>query len=220
MNELIELIKRIGIFMIAAQAVLHFAPGQKYEKYIKLIVGALILLQFVTPLGGILARTETDWGGRLFEMEELLEEEATVGLSGSRTASDIMVESLENEIKSRLNTEIAEDGYMVSDVQIRMNAVDGEEGRQYVMEHMRVVVYRKGAGSVQTNKTEIEKIQIEKIDVDMSGKDSRQETVEDEEGKLFDGETEELANRLRIRFGEILGMDVEDMEVSVYGADE
>ena len=37
MNELVETIKKIGIFMIAAQAVLHFAPGQKYEKYIKLI---------------------------------------------------------------------------------------------------------------------------------------------------------------------------------------
>ena len=50
MSALIELIKRIGIFMIAAQAVLHFTPGQKYEKYIKLIVGMMVLLQFVTTL--------------------------------------------------------------------------------------------------------------------------------------------------------------------------
>lgn len=220
MNELVELIKRIGIFMIAAQAVLHFAPGQKYEKYIKLIVGALILLQFVAPLGGIFAREGTDWGGKLSEMEELFEEDgSTGGLDGMPSAADVMVESLENEIKSRLNAEILEEGYLVSDVQIHMKTIEEDEGRQYVLEHMRVVVYRKAAGSAQTDKTKIEKIQIEKIDIDMRGEDGREETAE-EDNRLFYGETEELADRLRKRFGEILGMDAEDMEVSVYGADE
>ena len=44
MGVLVDVIKKIGIFMLAAQAVIHFAPGQKYEKYIKLIVGILILV--------------------------------------------------------------------------------------------------------------------------------------------------------------------------------
>ena len=108
MNELVTLIKRIGIFMIAAQAVLHFAPGQKYEKYIKLIISILILLQFVTPLDGIISRTETDWSGKLAEMEALFGEEGLTGENKTvSTAADVMVESLENEIKSRLNDEIS-----------------------------------------------------------------------------------------------------------------
>lgn len=220
MNELVELIKRIGIFMIAAQAVLHFAPGQKYEKYIKLIVGALVLLQFVTPLGGILGRAETDWNGKLSEMEALFQEDGMAdGLDSTRTAADVMVESLENEVKSRLNAEISGEGYLVSDVQIHMKTIEEKDGRQYALEHMRVVVYRKAAESVQTDEAKIEKIQIEKIDIDMSGRDDREE-AEEEENRLFYGEAEESADRLRKRFGEILGMDAEDMEVSIYGADE
>ena len=113
MNELVTLIKRIGIFMIAAQAVLHFAPGQKYEKYIKLIISILILLQFVTPLDGIISRTETDWSGKLAEMEALFGEEGLTGENKTvSTAADVMVESLENEIKSRLNDEISGEGYV------------------------------------------------------------------------------------------------------------
>lgn len=221
MSELVELIKRIGIFMIAAQAVLHFAPGQKYEKYIKLIVGVLVLLQFVSPLGGILGRAETDLGGKFWEMEELFYEDGAMGgLDSPPTAADVMIESLENEIKSRLNAEIAEEGYLVSDVQIRMKTIEEKECRQYVLEHMRVVVYRKAAGNSQTAGTGIEKIQIEKIDVDMGGNDDREEAAEEGENRLFYGEAEELAERLRKRFGEILDMDAEDMEVSVYGADE
>ena len=75
MSALIELIKRIGIFMIAAQAVLHFTPGQKYEKYIKLIVGMMVLLQFVMPLRSILNGTEIDWNAQMEEMERMLETE-------------------------------------------------------------------------------------------------------------------------------------------------
>ena len=34
---MLETIRQIGVFMIAAQAVVHFAPGRQYEKYICLL---------------------------------------------------------------------------------------------------------------------------------------------------------------------------------------
>ena len=43
---MLDTIREIGIFMIAAQAVVHFAPGRQYEKYIKSVSGIIILLLF------------------------------------------------------------------------------------------------------------------------------------------------------------------------------
>lgn len=40
---MLENIKEIGVFMIAAQAVIHFSPGRQYEKYIKLVSSVIIL---------------------------------------------------------------------------------------------------------------------------------------------------------------------------------
>ena len=36
-------IREIGIFMIAAQTVIHFAPGRQYEKYIKSVSGLSLI---------------------------------------------------------------------------------------------------------------------------------------------------------------------------------
>ena len=59
-----ENIRQIGIFMIVAQTVIHFAAGQKYEKYLKIIAGVIILLQFISPFmsssGDILARCQEE----------------------------------------------------------------------------------------------------------------------------------------------------------------
>ena len=47
---MLDTIREIGIFMIAAQAVVHFAPGRQYEKYIKSVSGIIILLLFLQPV--------------------------------------------------------------------------------------------------------------------------------------------------------------------------
>lgn len=230
MNELVELIKRIGIFMIAGQAVLHFAPGQKYEKYIKLIIGTLILLQFVTPLDGILSGAGEDWSGRLMEMDTLFEEnDLTEKMGNAPAAADAMVESLENEIKSRLNREISEEGYTVANVQVHMKPFEEDGNRQYELEKVRIVVYRNVPGA-RADDLFVGKVQIDKIEISLDGGEGPKEVSEDgekqedaaerEEKRLFQGEEEKLAERLRERFARVLGLEEEIMEVSVYGADE
>lgn len=231
MNTLVELIKRIGIFMIAAQTVIHFTPGQKYEKYIKLIVGMMILLQFVMPLRSIISGAEIDWNAQLADMEKMMEAEGmTNETAGSSSVAESVMNSLENEIKSRLNNEISGENYVISNVQVSMKISDGEvpvgtgsewkvsdrQGgtgiRQYELEKVRVAVYRRsGFTNDQTagdTGSPIEKIQIEKIDVGGAA------ATEEMTG------TEETAEQLRERFCGVLGMDVEMMEVSVYGTNE
>lgn len=56
---------RIGIFMICAQAIVHFRPKETYEKYLKLLVSVMILIQLFLPMGSFLL------GGG---MEQTLEE--------------------------------------------------------------------------------------------------------------------------------------------------
>lgn len=209
MNELVEMIKRIGIFMIAAQAVLHFAPGQKYEKYIKLIIGTLILLQFAAPLKGILSGAGSDWSGKLLEMEALFEESGlTEEFENAPTAADAMAESLENEIKSRLNQEISEEGYMVSHVQVLMKPYEADGNRQYELERVRVVVYCNAPTS-HTEDLAVEKVRVDKIEISIDG-----------EERLFQGEEEKTAGLLRERFARVLGLEEKIMEVSVYGGNE
>ena len=50
-NSLFQSICRIGIFMICAQAVVHFRPKEAYEKYLKLLVSVMVLIQVFLPIG-------------------------------------------------------------------------------------------------------------------------------------------------------------------------
>ena len=44
----------MGIFMICAQAVVHFRPKESYEKYLKLLVSVIVLIQVFLPIGSFL----------------------------------------------------------------------------------------------------------------------------------------------------------------------
>lgn len=51
---LFQTICKLGIFMICAQAIIHFRPRETYEKYLKLLVSAMILIQLFLPIGSFL----------------------------------------------------------------------------------------------------------------------------------------------------------------------
>jgi biopolymer transport protein ExbB/TolQ len=52
-NILFQTICRVGIFMICAQALVHFRPREAYEKYLKLLVSVMILIQLFLPIGSL-----------------------------------------------------------------------------------------------------------------------------------------------------------------------
>lgn len=53
-NLFFQTICRVGIFMICAQAMIHFRPQEAYEKYLKLLVSIMVLIQLFLPLGSFL----------------------------------------------------------------------------------------------------------------------------------------------------------------------
>ena len=46
---------RAGIFMICAQAIAHFRPNESYEKYLKLLISIMVLIQLFLPIGALFA---------------------------------------------------------------------------------------------------------------------------------------------------------------------
>jgi len=55
---MISIIKEICIFMIIAQAILFFVPGGSYGKYVRLLVGMMLILRLIEPLFGLLVKEE------------------------------------------------------------------------------------------------------------------------------------------------------------------
>lgn len=235
MSALVELIKKIGIFMIAAQAVIHFAPGQKYEKYLKMIVGIMILLQLLSPLYSISVNAETDWNKQFQKIEEEIAQGMPEGIlgeisnAGMGTTTEKVIEELEGEIKTKLNKGIPDENYRVTGVRVSMHVQNDwgkNDSQKYVLEKIRVIVrmgadtgLQKTEGEQSTEKNTqnstgaIEKIQIPKIAAG-GGPEKKEpdETPEDEE--------QETENSLRKKFCNILGMGEEYMEVSIYGTVE
>lgn len=50
-SQLFKMICRMGIFVICAQTIIHFRPDRSYEKYLKLLVSIMILIQIFLPVG-------------------------------------------------------------------------------------------------------------------------------------------------------------------------
>lgn len=48
---------RIGVFVICAQTLIHCRPNGSYEKYLKMLLSAMILIRLVLPISRILTGT-------------------------------------------------------------------------------------------------------------------------------------------------------------------
>ena len=242
MNTLVELIKKIGIFMIAAQAVIHFAPDIKYAKYMKLIVGIMVLLQFLSPIYEIVNGMEADWEKKLSDIEqELGVYGETAEFESTYSAAETAAKSMEEEIKSKLNNaQVADFGgktYTVTNVKIEL-ARDYENGEgtvQYNINKIRVIAWERtngrGADMAMSNAGEaantgnigdVGKIQIDKVEKITGGVDSGENDISEEYNDRKDSHTnvmeDEITDILRERFCGVLGMEESYMEVIVYGA--
>ena len=93
-NSLFQAICRVGIFMICAQAIVHFRPQEAYEKYLKLLISVMVLVQLFLPVGSFLL------GGGGQEAAELLRqfgadlEESMKAASENAAATDALLEQM------------------------------------------------------------------------------------------------------------------------------
>ncbi len=187
---MLETIRQIGVFMIAAQAVVHFAPGRQYEKYIKSVSGIMILLLFLKP---VLQSAGAEWE----EPRALLEKwEASADLPDFSVkmqtggVTEEVAARMETALMGRLNREFTGEAYFVSRVSLRLVQDPGAEAGTLLPE---ITVFLRERAEAEAGR----RIEIGEIVIG--------QTPETDAGEPF--------SSYRSRFAVLLEMEEERVEV-------
>lgn len=98
MDELVEWLKQIAVFMVLCETILSFSPTKTYKRYIKPFVGMILLFRISVFLFGAV---EIDWNKRIEDVFVHYEESVGHYLENST----IVNEEKQNEM---LNTDLIE----------------------------------------------------------------------------------------------------------------
>lgn len=186
---MLQNIREIGIFIIAAQAVVHFAPGKQYEKYIKSISGVIILVLFLKPFVQLAGG---QWQAPSAVLERLQEAGKLTEISVDPAAADGGVETavtgrMEKEIAARLNRELAADTCLVKEVELSLKE-GTEDSKEDAFYTVRIVMGERPAGR--------EEIAVEEISVGVpETKEDAQEAYRQHFAELLDLEPERVEVR-------------------------
>ena len=106
LHEFLEFIKRMGIFLICAESILYFSPGNTYQKYIRILIGFMLLMQFMIPVKAILTgqeriAIESQVNEFRLQLENVSNERSS--LLAFPNQEELITQSITEEIKSRLN---------------------------------------------------------------------------------------------------------------------
>lgn len=187
---MLDTIREIGVFMIAAQAVVHFAPGRQYEKYIKSVSGIIILLLFLKPVLQIAGSAWEEPQALLEKWEELTDMPDFSEKLQTDGVTEEVVSRMAAEIKERLNRELHADAYVVSRVSIRFT--------------------QEANGQTGALLPEVEIWMKERAKEEESGQSGVSEIVI---GKSLEAAGDEFLSSYRTRFAVLLGMEEERVEV-------
>ncbi|MCM1045791.1 MAG: stage III sporulation protein AF [Candidatus Gastranaerophilales bacterium] len=100
---------QIGIFMVCAQAIVHFRPDKSYEKYMKLLVSVMILVQIFQPIGSLL---RGDGGEEFWERMQRFQRQLEQGMEqaqGEAARSEELLEEMTlQQLQERLEEQLEE----------------------------------------------------------------------------------------------------------------
>lgn len=189
-TDVFELLKRASVFMILAQAVIHFSPSPVYEKYIRFLAGIMTVVILFLPLMEQLRRGVADeYWDSLAEYRQQVEKTSRENFSMRDISNNAYVQAAEEEIKETLNRSLTGEEVSVSRVEL-IGTMDGT-GKEATIK----IVVRKRAEQDNTDN----KITVDTISV--SGWE------EEEEGR------ENV--RLREKMAEILQTDSSNLKVVI-----
>lgn len=111
-NLLFQAICRTGIFMICAQAIVQFRPHESYEKYLKLLVGVMVLIQLFLPLGRIfLGADKVNTALQLEAFRESLEREMEEAKQRAEETDALLERMTLEEVRRRMEEqEVLDEG--------------------------------------------------------------------------------------------------------------
>ena len=115
MNDyLMEIMKRTSVFMILAQAVIHFRPNPSYEKYFKFLAGVMTIVILVIPLtelfhSGIGAEYQACMSRYVSRIEEA-EEAKRIWEETAAAPSDAYLREIGEEVGKKVNGYLQQKG--------------------------------------------------------------------------------------------------------------
>ena len=128
-NSLFQAICRMGIFMICAQAVIHFRPKEVYEKYLKLMVSVMVLIQVFLPIGNfLLGDGREDVLNALGQLGRELEQSMEEAGEDAAAADELLEKMTLEEIRKRLEEQEKEQNAEERDGERQEGGEDGEQG--------------------------------------------------------------------------------------------
>lgn len=108
----LENLKRLSVFIIISQTILHFGVGRKYEKYVKLVLSFMVIAQLVFSLTSYFYSGNRLRDGFSKEKYYLQWEEYMKGFEKEYT---ILQDDFENEIQRKnMDEEYVEEGEVES----------------------------------------------------------------------------------------------------------
>lgn len=242
---MLESIRQIGIFMIVAQTVMHFAANGQYEKYMKIISGVIVLLLFIRPFISGSDGQVSKWQDEISRMMEQIEVQNGdfnhMAYEGTLT-EETVIRQIEEEITRRLNEVSADYGCLVVKTTIALMGQgggligSGDLAGEYEFDHVRITVRdwqetgESEAGQTERSKTGAETTSDRQAaGEDMMAKDGEDRiqigeiTVKIESGTdtglAADGweETGVNTQKLRLLFAQTLGISEDRVEVVYLG---
>ncbi len=115
----LELVKRVGIFVIIGQTVLHFGISKEYEKYMKLVVSLMVVAQVIFAFGSYGKKDGTNsfmvsseeyyerWEENMKELEKEFE-----------NRQELLNQNLEQRFQKKDGKETEEQGISINEIRI------------------------------------------------------------------------------------------------------
>lgn len=191
---MMNLMKQAAVFTIVAQTILHFRPNKSYEKYLKMLIGMMLLAVFIIPLTELFAGNSTVEYKRMLEgyeksIDTMYEQsDFTINLK-----EETYLYTIQEEIKERFNNISKEYGYRVENVNLSGIQENYEAGgfRDMLKDGYVEVILEKQNGRIST-------IEVDKIKL----KDNKTETIAEAAGEALD----EKLLLLQRKFAESIGI--------------
>ena len=146
-----EFMIQVGTFMLLGKTLLHFCPNEKYEKYLKLLFGFMILIQFISPVLSLN-------GGNI--MDEYIKNQNV----------------FENKFESSLKE--VEDKWFIYNEEIEKKIEEGQQKAEEMVQEQEAVAEggvkeeNSGKGNETTENSEEElknEIEIDNVKIEVSG---------------------------------------------------
>lgn len=97
---------QVGIFMICAQVLIHFRPNGSYEKYMKMLVSVMILVQVFGPLISLITGGKESVEERVSWFEAQIQESMAQAQEAAKQTDELLNRMTLNEVYQRMEESV------------------------------------------------------------------------------------------------------------------